>query len=224
MGHAAWRRSLQWIGLSAAAMPVLMVALRYAAVWALDGGLLEWESGLLLWLGTRIPFSTAVFLQTPGSDPTLVMVIVVTAGIAAWLRRPLASVSIVLAGVVPDVVGRFGWLIWSRARPDLLYEGLAAPGFHSFPSGHTSKTMAVYGLLTLLWVRASGSAVERAAALLLLAVIVTVVPLGRMAMGAHWPSDVVGGMVIGGVWLAALQPVALRGSAELPLNASRTAR
>ena len=206
LGAESWRRWWRRIALGAAGMVVLMVALKYAAVWALANGWLDWEAGFLLWLGSAAPlrFSTAVFLQTPGSDPTLVILIALTAGIAAWVRRPLVSLGIVLAALVPDLVGRFGWLIWSRSRPDLLYDGMASPGFHSFPSGHTSKTVAVYGFLTLLWLRASGSVAERILALLLLGVIVIVVPVGRMAMGVHWPSDVMAGMVIGGIWLAVL--------------------
>jgi undecaprenyl-diphosphatase len=206
IGDEAWRRWWRRIALGAAGMLVVMVALKYAAVWALANSWLDWEAGFLLWLGSDAPlrFSTAVFLQTPGSDPTLVVLIALTAGIAAWVRRPLVSLSIVLSALVPDLVGRFGWLIWSRARPDLLYDGVASPGFHSFPSGHMSKTVAVYGFLTLLWVRASGSIAERVLAILLLGVIVVVVPVGRMAMGVHWPSDVIAGIVIGAVWLAIL--------------------
>jgi membrane-associated phospholipid phosphatase len=206
IGDAAWRRWRRRITLGVAGMLVLMIALRFLAEWALARGLLAWESAFLVWLGTGAPirFSTAVFLQTPGSDPTLIILVGLAAGIAAWARRPIACVSIVLAAVVPDLVGRFGWLIWSRARPDLLYEGVASPGFHSFPSGHTSKTFAVYGILTLLWIRASGSRLEKAAAVALLAVVAVVVPLGRMAMGVHWPSDVLGGLVIGAAWLAVL--------------------
>jgi undecaprenyl-diphosphatase len=206
VGEAAWRRWLRRIGLGSAAMLVLMVVLRYAAGWALARGLLTWEPAFLTWLGHEAPlrFSTAVFLQTLGSDFTLIILIGLTAGIAAWARRPIACMSIVLAALVPDLVGRFGWMIWARARPDLLYEGMASPGFHSFPSGHTSKTVAVYGILTLLWIRASDSVPEKAAALLLLSIIAVVVPLGRMAMGVHWPSDVMGGMIIGLAWLALL--------------------
>lgn len=206
LGDPAWRRWWRRIALGAAGMLVLMVVLRYVAVWALATGRLDWEAGFLLWLGSDAPlrFSTAVFLQTPGSDPTLIILIVLTAGIAAWMRRPLVSLSIVLAALVPDLVGRFGWLIWSRARPDLLYDGMASPGFHSFPSGHTSKTVAVYGFLTLLWLRASASTTEKFLALLLLGGIAVVVPLGRMAMGVHWPSDVMAGMIIGATWLGVL--------------------
>lgn len=234
IGDTAWRAWLRRILVAAVAMLGLMVALRYAAEWALRAGFLEPERDFLLWLGSDAPlrFSSAVFLQTFGSDITLIILIAFAAGIAAWMRRPIVCASIVLAALVPDLVGRFGWLIWARERPDLLYEGMASPGFHSFPSGHASKTMAVYGYLTVLWIRASGSSLEKVIAGVVLAVIALGVPLGRMAMGVHWPSDVAGGLVIGAVWVAVLAwadgaeryPAASRGSAELPPSASATDR
>jgi membrane-associated phospholipid phosphatase len=206
IGDDGWRAWLRRVAIGFAGMFALMVTLRIAAAWALDRGLLDWERDFLLWLGSDAPlgFSSAVFVQTFGSDITLVILITLTAGIAAWARLPITSLTIILAFIVPDLVGRFGWAIWDRARPDVLYDGLASPGFHSFPSGHTSKTVAVYGLLTVLWIRASASTLEKLAACVLLGIIVVVVPVGRMAMGVHWPSDVVGGMVIGAVWLAVL--------------------
>jgi undecaprenyl-diphosphatase len=207
IGDDVWRAWLRRLAIGFAGMFALMVALRYAASEALDRGVLDWERDFLLWLGSDaapLGFSSAVFVQTFGSDITLIILIALTAGIAAWARFPITSISIILAFIVPDLVGRFGWAIWDRARPDLLYDGIASPGFHSFPSGHTSKTVAVYGLLTFLWIRASASPVEKLVACVLLGIIVVVVPVGRMAMGVDWPSDVVGGMTIGAVWLAVL--------------------
>ena len=46
-------------------------------------------------------------------------------------------------------------------RPDLVAGGIAAPGLHSFPSGHAVLTVAVYGLVAYLWARASCSWLER---------------------------------------------------------------
>ena len=206
LGTDAWQSWRRTVVVGAAAMLVLMVALRYTAEWALDNGWLGWERDFLLWLGSDGPvgFSSAVFIQTFGTDITLIILIGLTAGIAAWNRRPIVALSIILAAIVPDLVGRFGWAIWDRARPDLLYDGLASPGFHAFPSGHSSKTIAVYGMLAVLWFRASRHPVEKVIAALAAAVIAVLVPVGRMAMGVHWPSDVIGGLIIGGVWLGIL--------------------
>jgi membrane-associated phospholipid phosphatase len=206
LGPASWRAWERLVVVGLLGMVALMIALVAVGQRLLAHGALGWESDFLLWLGSSGPFSfaNAVFFQTFATDITLVILIVATAGIAAWTRRPITCLSIISTMVVPDVIGRFGWAAWSRVRPELLYDGIASPGFHAFPSGHTIKAMAVYGFLALLWIRASHSLPERAAALVILLFIITAVPVGRMSMGVHWPSDVFAGWILGIAWIAVL--------------------
>lgn len=205
-GRARWRA---WWGLlvrGALALVAIMIVLMLAARGLAAAGALDGEDEFLRRLGETGPlrFSAAVFLQTIATDITLVILIAFTAGIAAWSRRPITAASIVASFVVTDLVVRFGWLIWERERPDIIFGGIASPGQHSFPSGHAAKAMAVYGLLTVIWIRASASTLERIAALIVLAAIITVVPLGRVSMGVHWPSDIVAGWILGLVWVAVM--------------------
>jgi undecaprenyl-diphosphatase len=165
--------------------------------------LLDWEPEFLRILETRGPFgfSSAVWFQTFGTDITLAILILFSASISAWNRRPITALSIPLAFIVVDLVVRFGWASWDRARPDVIMQGLASPGFHSFPSGHTGKTLAVYGFLASCWWRATRNVTERVFILVLMAFIAVIVPLGRLRMGVHWPSDILGGYSIGLAWL-----------------------
>jgi undecaprenyl-diphosphatase len=206
IGPEAWHAWIRHIVIGAAGLLALMVLLILLARWLTATGALDWEPAFLTWLGRHGPFRfpSAVFFQTFGSDITLGILAAATAGIAAWMRRPVTSLSIIIAPLVPDLVGRAGWAMWARIRPDLLYDGIASPGFHAFPSGHSSKTTALYGLLTVLLWRASDSVIEKVLAGLALAFIATTVPFGRMAMGVHWPSDVLAGLLIGMVWMAVL--------------------
>jgi undecaprenyl-diphosphatase len=206
IGRTRWRTWIRHVALGAAGLLALMALLVLFARWLTAAGALDWEPAFLTWLGRHGPFrfSSAVFFQTFGSDITLAILVAATAGIAAWMRRPITSLSIILAPLVPDLVGRAGWTMWARIRPELLYDGIASPGFHAFPSGHSSKTIALYGLLTVLLWRASNSAVEKVLAVLALCFVATTVPLGRMAMGVHWPSDVFAGLLIGLVWVLVL--------------------
>jgi undecaprenyl-diphosphatase len=206
VGYDAWRGWVLTLAAGVIGMLLLMVVLMRVAQHLLAAGMLDWETGFLLWLGTDGPFrfADAVFFQTFGTDITLVILLTSTAGIAVWARRPMTALSIVIAPLGVDLIGRVGWLMWDRARPDVLWEGIASPGFHSFPSGHTSKTFAAYGFLAMLWIIASRSLLERAIALLMFTFIIVVVPLGRMTIGVHWPSDVLAGYVLGLVWVAVL--------------------
>jgi undecaprenyl-diphosphatase len=38
----------------------------------------------------------------------------------------------------------------------------------------------------------------------MLAAVAVVVPLGRLSMGVHWPSDIIAGWIIGLFWLIVL--------------------
>jgi membrane-associated phospholipid phosphatase len=236
IGRQAWRAWLLLMAGGVVALLLLMVMLMKAAQRLLADGRLDWETEFLLWLGESGPFSfaNAVFFQTFGTDTTLVILLAATAGIACWMRRPITALSIILAPLVVDIVGRVGWAMWDRGRPDVLYDGLASPGFHSFPSGHTSKSVAAYGFLALLWIAASRSIIERTVVMLLLLGIIVVVPLGRMTMGVHWPSDIAGGFILGVAWVAVLrfglryerpsaQPASSRAGAS-PDSAARVAR
>jgi membrane-associated phospholipid phosphatase len=87
-----------------------------------------------------------------------------------------------------------------RSRPPVLRLD-AAPPTSSFPSGHTTAAVVLYGALAVL-------ATERfrGRALHLFAVIVAiVVPLlvgaSRMYRGMHYPTDVAGGLALGVAWL-----------------------
>jgi undecaprenyl-diphosphatase len=69
--------------------------------------------------------------------------------------------------------------------------------------------VVVYGLVAYLWVRASGSWLERLLAIGIFLVWTAMVDTARLALGSHWPSDVLAGFVIGLAWLTTII-VALR--------------
>jgi undecaprenyl-diphosphatase len=77
-----------------------------------------------------------------------------------------------------------------------------ATGF-SFPSGHTLNSTVTYGLIALLIWRSAWPLWLRRASAIALGALVILVGLSRIALGVHYPSDVVGG------WLAGLAVVAM---------------
>lgn len=198
----------QWwilVGAGVSGLFALMVALRVGAAAAVSRNALAWEGGFLESVGALpLGFSDAVFFQTFGSDITLAILVSAATAAAIWKGRPLTALSVMLAVAATDLVVRFGWLIWDRARPEILYDGVASPGFHSFPSGHAAKTAAVYGILAVIWARSTASRAERLVALTLAALIAVVTAGGRVAMGVHWPSDALAGLLLGGLWAAVL--------------------
>lgn len=169
-------------------------------------GLQDWDVRALRWVAANGPlsFANAITWQAPGDllfQPIFVLAFV---AIAAWLDRPLIAVSMATAYAVTFAFIWAGWGLWNRQRPDLVAGGVAAPGLHSFPSGHAVLTVVIYGLVAYLWARASRHWLERAVAVGLCIVWTALVGMARLALGAHWPSDVLGGMLIGLAWLVTL--------------------
>jgi len=90
-----------------------------------------------------------------------------------------------------------------RPRPDPALVRVAGE-LHggSFPSGHVLTNVAIFGVLTfLVYVRFRPS-VLRTLTMLLLGLPIVVVGVARLYAGQHWPSDVLGGYLLGGIWLA----------------------
>ena len=200
---AARRAYLRALAAGTAGLFVLMVLLMKLAQAQLAKGALDWERPFLERMEADPPFSfsTALWVQTFGTDITLWILIFTTAGMFIWARRPLRALSMVLAYVGLDLIVRVGWGMWDRVRPDIIAEGFARPAFASFPSGHTGKTLVVYGVLCYLWANASRNVVEKVVAMMFPFLLTAVVGYGRMGMGVHWPSDVMAGAALGTFWL-----------------------
>ena len=91
--------------------------------------------------------------------------------------------------------------IFERARPEWLHGFAAADGW-SFPSGHSSGSFIVYGLLAYLVVIHWPKRSHLPVAALAMALIVCV-GFSRVILQVHYFSDVLGGYALGAAWVAA---------------------
>jgi undecaprenyl-diphosphatase len=100
-------------------------------------------------------------------------------------------------------------LVIDRARPAVPHLD-GAPPTSSYPSGHTAAAIALYGgLAVVVWLR-SRVAWQRAGAGLLAVCVPIVVALSRVYRGMHYPTDVLGGALLGVLWLSATTVVLMR--------------
>jgi undecaprenyl-diphosphatase len=143
-----------------------------------------------------------------GSNVVLVPLVLIVGGYFVFRRRdwkPLGKLGASLLGAILlyDLVKS----LVARARPPARLDvGYTFSGF-SFPSGHATESLAVWGMLAIL-----ASAVlrrRRYMPFLLAIVVVSLVGASRIYLGAHWLSDVLGGYALGGLWLSLLMAVML---------------
>jgi undecaprenyl-diphosphatase len=144
----------------------------------------------------------AAFLTWTGYGTFITLVAVVLAVMSLAMSRPLAPVIVLVAlQLVSQGAVTMVKLAFYRPRPDrwLVREDL---GF-SYPSGHASTAIVFYGALLLAVALGGGLAPLKIAGVAGLAFWIAGICWSRVALGAHYPSDVVGGALIGFGFLCA---------------------
>lgn len=150
------------------------------------------------------------------------------------LRNPLADAAMAFiatlgdaAVLLPAVIAVFAWLWWRRRRI-AAWHWLAAPAFalfltwilgylvdmpkppaatavagFSFPSATVTLATVVYGFFAVLIARELPGK-RRAWPYVVAALLVGLLGFARLYLGAHWLSDVLAGILLGLLWIAAL--------------------
>lgn len=147
--------------------------------------LAPWADTALLW----VPWLATGYTLTP---------LIVAAALWLTLRRGRGDLAlrlvVVQAGVL--LLNRVPKMMFDRPRP-ALWERRGQFQWAAYPSGHTIASIAVLFTVALLLHRARGWRWPYAAA----ALVVVLTVWSRLYLGVHWPSDVIGGALMGGVWL-----------------------
>ena len=143
----------------------------------------DWAMLVLPWLGTNL---------------TLLPVI---AAFSLWLWRKkgrgelaLQLMVVSLGGLIMNAVLK---ALFNRPRPDL-WQHRGQYAWASYPSGHAIVCIAVFFTIALMLYR------ERhwRWPFVVAAALMVVVLYSRLYLGVHWPTDVIGGLLLGAVWLA----------------------
>ncbi len=124
---------------------------------------------------------------------------IITVVVAALLllrghrRAAIYTVGVIVATTIVTQVVK---ALVGRARPEWQLED-ALLSSKSFPSGHASSTTALCGILVVLVVMLVRRGSVRRVLYVVLALVAVLVCMDRVLLGRHYPSDVVGGFLLG---------------------------
>jgi len=85
--------------------------------------------------------------------------------------------------------------IFLRARPDTMYH-IVEQGGYSFPSGHTTSSIVVYGVLLYLIRKHCKNETLKNLLTVLCTIFVCLIGPSRLYVGVHWATDVLCGIFI----------------------------
>ncbi len=162
------------------------------------------DTTIRLWLqSVDLPFFNAI-MQTisyvASVMPAVVIVVLVGGGLWATGKKLEAIFTVSL----PSAAALLDWLLKmliSRPRPETALI-LRVNNDYSFPSGHITYAVVFYGFLFYLAPRLTKQPATVWVLRLVLILLILLTATSRVYLGAHWPSDVLGSLLLGGLLLA----------------------
>ena len=168
------------------------------------GATQAFDVAVLHWLHDRqTPLLTSLMLEmTYLGTGTVVMMIVGVAALFLWHTEHKHSARLLLATTLGNILLNGALkLVFHRPRPSV-FEWQTPAVSSSFPSGHAMSATAVYGTVAYLLIRLQKHRWSRALTLAGTVLLILLICLTRLYLGVHYPSDVLGGMIVGLAWAA----------------------
>lgn len=148
---------------------------------------------------SRIDCLNYAMLAITYAGSTLIVMIVASLSIVSFYIHKHASriLPLIVAVCGSSLTTFLLKSIFERVRP---LGGLYMESTYSFPSGHATAAMALYGFL-LYTIYKHGHRPLKGFLIALLSVLILLIGLSRIYLGVHYLSDVLAGYAIGLAWI-----------------------
>jgi membrane-associated phospholipid phosphatase len=167
-----------------------------------EGYTQQFDDAVLRWIGAHhSPTLTTIMNEvTPLGTGIVVLTVVGVTTAFLWRTEHKHSARMLLAATAGGILLNNGLkLFFDRERPSVFEWGTHAAS-SSFPSGHAMSATVVYGTVAYLLARLQKHGWARAVTLLFAVVMIALICFTRLYLGVHYPSDVLGGIIIGLAW------------------------
>jgi undecaprenyl-diphosphatase len=151
----------------------------------------------------RTPVLTGVMYVVSFLGQTVVLAVLAACAVE-WLivrreRRHAVLVAVTTLGAALLVL--LLKHIVARVRPPVA-DRLMVETSWSYPSGHSLGATAVLGVLAVVATARLTRRLHRVLVRAAVGLLVAAIGVSRVYLGVHWPSDVLAGWLVGGLWLA----------------------
>ena len=168
----------------------------------LAGGTQAFDESILVWLhGHQSKVLTSIMLEmTYLGTGTVVLAIVGVTALFLWHTEHKISAQLLLASTIGAILLNNALkLVYHRTRPSV-FEWQTTAMSSSFPSGHAMSATVVYGTVAYLLMRLQKHHWSRVLTFVGAVLLIVLICLTRLYLGVHYPSDVLGGMIVGLAW------------------------
>jgi len=134
-----------------------------------------------------------------GGTGVLTVITLAVAGFLVVTDKRHTAFAVITAVMTGTALGQMLKWGFARPRPDLVSHA-AEVYTASFPSGHSMLSAVVYLTLAALVAQTQPSRRVRVYLVALAITLTMLVGASRIYLGVHWPTDVLGGWVVGATW------------------------
>ena len=132
------------------------------------------------------------------STPITCLVVLLTAILCWFVRQRYIIIGLLIAVIGSTIFTFLTKMIFQRARP---IDILLLERTYSFPSGHATVTIALYGFIAYVAIRFSQRFAVQVRIMILTLLLTMMIGLSRILLNEHYLSDVLGGYLVGVLWL-----------------------
>lgn len=139
-----------------------------------------------------------ILITSLGSTVITCLVVFLTCVVCWVIRQRYIVIGLLIATMGSTLFTFLTKLLFHRARP---VDILLLEKTYSFPSGHATVTVALYGFIAYIAIRFSQDFTRQVRILVVTVFFSVLVGLSRIVLNEHYLSDVLGGYLVGALWL-----------------------